>query len=102
MRPQVGLKPSSGHSAVMRAATVWHIGGRLVAVARSKASVPSGSRPKKKRMSGMDVRGTPMATLSCTAGMHTPVMPSVTGCSTCRRGFTSRKEYSPLSTLQRV
>ena len=29
----------------------------------------------------------PMATMSCSDGMLAPVMPSVTGCSTCRSGL---------------
>mmetsp|Transcript_14116 Transcript_14116/g.35627 ORF Transcript_14116/g.35627 Transcript_14116/m.35627 type:complete len:275 (-) Transcript_14116:324-1148(-) len=42
-----------------------------------------------------------MATRSCSAGTLTPVMPSVTGCSTWSRGFSSRKLYSPVLALKR-
>ena len=52
-------------------------------------------------MCGILCSGMPIAICSCTAGRFTPVMVSVTGCSTCRRGFTSRNEYAPVVMLYR-
>ena len=43
---------------------------------------------------GIRCSGTPIATSSWQAGMQTPEIISDTGCSTCSRGFTSRKLYS--------
>mmetsp|Transcript_14907 Transcript_14907/g.36609 ORF Transcript_14907/g.36609 Transcript_14907/m.36609 type:complete len:245 (+) Transcript_14907:6053-6787(+) len=52
-------------------------------------------------MCGILCSGIPMAIWSCRAGRFTPVMVSVTGCSTCRRGLTSRNEYTPVVMLYR-
>mmetsp|Transcript_36881 Transcript_36881/g.91119 ORF Transcript_36881/g.91119 Transcript_36881/m.91119 type:complete len:246 (-) Transcript_36881:554-1291(-) len=52
-------------------------------------------------MCGILCRGMPMAICSCTHGMLTPVMVSVTGCSTWSRGLTSRKLYAPVVMLYR-
>mmetsp|Transcript_5828 Transcript_5828/g.15006 ORF Transcript_5828/g.15006 Transcript_5828/m.15006 type:complete len:281 (-) Transcript_5828:643-1485(-) len=45
--------------------------------------------------------GMPMAMSSCEAGMLTPDIDSLTGCSTCRRGLSSRKKNSPVSIAYR-
>ena len=42
-----------------------------------------------------------MAICSCTAGIFTPVIVSVTGCSTCNLGLTSKNEYAPVMQLNR-
>ena len=42
-----------------------------------------GTWPKRRRMSGMRCSGTPMPIMSWQAGMFTPLIHSVTGCSTC-------------------
>ena len=49
----------------------------------------------------MRLSGMPIATCSCVAGRFTLVMPSVTGCSTWRRGLSSRKKKLPVSALYR-
>jgi len=49
-----------------------------------------------RRTSGMRYSGTPMPTSSWQEGMLTPEIHSVTGCSTCRRGLSSRKKNSPV------
>lgn len=117
-RPLVGLNPAPGSSAVMRAATQWPRGGRGTSAPQSTsgaaaaaaaapappsppAPAPSAPAPAKARTSGMRCSGTPQATSSWAAGRLTPVTASVTGCSTCSRGFTSRKLYSPLFMLYR-
>ena len=48
-------------------------------------------RPYNSRMSGMLCNGIPIATCNWAAGKFTRVIISVTGCSTCKRGFNSKK-----------
>ena len=46
-------------------------------------SVPSGSLPKRRRMSAILLRRMPIPIISWQEGMFTPEIHSVTGCSTC-------------------
>ena len=73
MRPLSGWKLASGSSEVMRA---W--------MAKPRGWTPSWVSPRSAREA-------PAAILICDCTMSTPVTSSVTVCSTCTRGFTSRK-----------
>ncbi len=79
IRPGAGAKPCSGSSAVSRASIAWPRAGGGWPFESGGAR--SASRP-------------PDATCSCSLTMSTPVVASVTGCSTCSRVFTSRKVSS--------
>lgn len=59
-------------------------GGTAGVLSKSMGPVPSGACPNKRRTSGMRCRGTPMPIRVCVAGRFTPLIISVTGCSTCR------------------
>ena len=73
--PGVGRKPRPGSSALMRNSIAWPMG----------SGTPS------------SVRRAPCATRIIARTMSMPVVSSVTGCSTCRRVFTSRKLIVPLA-----
>jgi len=82
--PTVGFQPSAAFSAVMRTAMVWPL-------TRSKGLSLLGLLTSTRNLlisieGGSFVRLMPIATMSCSDGRLAPVMPSVTGCSTCRRG----------------
>ena len=70
MRPGLGRKPVSGSSALSRAS--------IAQPSRRISSCRSGS-------------GSPAATRNCHSTRSSPVIASVTGCSTCSRVFISRK-----------
>ena len=53
---------------------------------KSIGEEPAGSWLYRRRMSGMRCKGMPMPIMSCTEGMFTLLIHSVTGCSTCDRG----------------
>lgn len=57
-------------------------GGICGSLSKLICEVPFGSWPYRRRMSGMRLRGTPMPTMSWQLGMLTPLIHSVTGCST--------------------
>lgn len=57
-------------------------GGICGSLSKSICEVPLGSCPYRRRMSGMRLSGTPMPTISWQLGMLTPLIHSVTGCST--------------------
>ena len=69
MRPGAGVKPRSGSSALTRASMAW-------------PTVGGGARPAAP----------PRATWSWSFTRSSPVVISVTGCSTWRRAFTSMNE----------
>ena len=69
IRPGAGAKPREGSSALIR---------------HSIACPCRGARPSSDS-------GSPAATRSCSRTMSIPVTSSVTGCSTCRRAFSSMK-----------
>ncbi len=73
-RPGAGVNPFSGSSAHSRAST---------ACPRTAGGTPV-SRP-------------PRATCSCSFTRSSPVVTSVTGCSTCNRVLTSMNRYRPVS-----
>src|SRR2546422_2173476 len=73
-RPLAGMNPASGSSAVMR---------------------HSMAAPLLEIWSCVNGSGSPAAIRSCSATRSRPVTISVTGCSTCRRVFTSRKLNRP-------
>mmetsp|Transcript_37522 Transcript_37522/g.76971 ORF Transcript_37522/g.76971 Transcript_37522/m.76971 type:complete len:312 (+) Transcript_37522:4616-5551(+) len=97
--PLVGLKPSSGFSAVMRAAITCFLMGRYSSLAKSIGVFSVTSLPYMARIAGTLDSGMPMAICNWVAGRLTPVSPSVTGCSTCRRGLSSRKKNLSVSAL---
>ena len=99
--PHVGLKPLSASSDVIRTATMWPSGALVGPRTKSSGVVSVGSASYSRRMSGMACSGMPMPIISWQDGMLTWEMPSVTGCSTCRRGLSSRKQKSPVSGLKR-
>ncbi|SHX09224.1 Uncharacterised protein [Mycobacteroides abscessus subsp. abscessus] len=45
--------------------------------------------------SSVNCSASPLAILNCSSTRSTPAVSSVTGCSTCRRVLTSRKEIRP-------
>mmetsp|Transcript_7067 Transcript_7067/g.17020 ORF Transcript_7067/g.17020 Transcript_7067/m.17020 type:complete len:200 (+) Transcript_7067:450-1049(+) len=74
----------------------WIFGGVRRCVERGNVSCPWRSCfPQRERMSGMRWRGMSMPTSSIATGRFTSFRSSVTVCSTCRRGFISRKKNSP-------
>ena len=73
-RPGAGKKPRPTSSALMRNSKAWPWGaGTEVSASTS-----------------------PSATRNCRRTRSVPVVSSVTGCSTCKRVFTSRNEIAPL------
>ncbi len=56
-----------------------------MSASKSMGAVPLGSLPNRRRMSGMRCNGTPMPIMSWQEGIFTPLIHSVTGCSTCRQ-----------------
>src|SRR5690606_8125636 len=73
-RPATGAKPRWGSSAVMRNSTAWPCTGKSVRSSRCPSAIRSISWTRS-----------------------TPVTSSVTGCSTCSRVLTSRKDRVPSS-----
>ncbi|MNX81321.1 hypothetical protein D3C86_1130050 [compost metagenome] len=73
--PGVGRKPRPTSSALMRNSKEWPRGAGV--------SLTDSGRPSAMR--------------SCSMTRSMPVVSSVTGCSTCRRVLTSRKEIAPLA-----
>ncbi len=86
MVPESGRNSCSGSSAVMRAATTKP--GVAVAGESAVTEVPAATW---SRTSGMSCRAMPAAICTMAAGRLMPESISETGCSTCRRGLTSRK-----------
>lgn len=81
--PPVQPPAHAAAPAVTRTATTWPAGGmRPASSSKSMGLSPSGSRPCRRRRSGMRCSGTPMPTISWQAGMLTLEIHSVTGCST--------------------
>jgi hypothetical protein len=69
--PVAGRKLLSGFSAQMRASIAWPCDAQLVLLQRQRLA---------------------LATRNCHSTRSSPVMASVTGCSTCRRVFISMKK----------
>mmetsp|Transcript_20450 Transcript_20450/g.48692 ORF Transcript_20450/g.48692 Transcript_20450/m.48692 type:complete len:295 (+) Transcript_20450:1225-2109(+) len=74
--PDAGRKSRAGFSAYSRASMAW---------------------PSARRSSCENGRRSPAATRSCSSTRSSPVIASVTGCSTCRRVFISMKKCSPVA-----
>ena len=75
MVPGEGVKaPPVGSSALIRTSMAW---------------------PSRRTSSWVNPSGSPEATRSCHSTRSSPVTISVTGCSTWRRVFISRKKNSP-------
>ena len=79
--------------------------GHLEAVDRARPAAASPWRDPRRRAAprsnvrcaagGSASSRPPSATCSCSSTRSSPVVSSVTGCSTCRRVFISRKKKSP-------
>ena len=76
--PAPGRKSRSGSSALMRHSMAWPL---------------ASAQPVRREQA-------PAATRSCSATRSRPVTSSVTGCSTCRRAFSSRKKKSPFASTR--
>ena len=79
-RRQATIRPLEGRKPLRR---VLGVDARLDRVAVRAARPP-----------GASGSGSPAATRSCSSTRSSPVTASVTGCSTCRRAFISRKKNS--------